>query len=479
MAQPSVHGRFIWQELVTDDMAAAGRFYSKVIGWHMQAATHQGGNYSILANEHGGVGGVTSLADEGRPSGGRTHWLPYVGAENVDATAAKAERLGGRILHAAADVEDVGRYAVLADPQGAAFGIYRPKSPASAGRNPPRPGEFAWQELASSDFEAALRFYGDLFGWQVLQRMEMGASGTYVLFGRDGVQQGGMYKLSAQAPAPFWLSYIEVANTEAAAEAARQAGGRVTSGPMDVPGGRMAQLLDPHGVPFAVHTTNRTAASAGTGAATTAGAATPGSTPGHAPQPAARPARPARPATPASSAPTPAPGAGASGSAGAAGSAMKSSATPAAAGGSGATMKAPAPAAAKPAAKPSAPAPAAATVARSPSAPAATSAAKAPAQKKVAKKAAPPRAAKKAAKKVAKKAAKKAARRPAKKAARKTARKAARRSAHSARAKRSAKSKRMARAGRSAGRRAAGKRAGRAGSARGRGGRRRRAARRG
>jgi len=302
MAQPSVHGRFIWQELVTDDMAGAGSFYSKVIGWRLQAGTHPGGRYSILATERGGVGGVTSLTDEARQSGGRAHWLPYVGAENVDATAAKAERHGGRIVHAASDIEDVGRYAVLTDPQGATFGIYRPRSPAAADKSPARPGEVAWQELATSDLEGALRFYGELFGWQVLRRMEMGSAGTYVIFGRDGVQQGGMHKLSAQAPAPYWLTYIEVADTQATADAAREAGARLTNGPMDVPGGRVAHLLDPQGVPFAVHTASPPAATAGTPAAS--GAAPAGESGHAAPASAPRPARRARPAPAAGAAPT-------------------------------------------------------------------------------------------------------------------------------------------------------------------------------
>ncbi len=392
MAQPSVHGRFIWQELVTDDMAAAGSFYSKVIGWRVRPDAHQGGNYSILATEHGGVGGVTSLPDEARLSGGRAHWLPYVGVENVDATAAKAERLGGRILHAPSDIQDAGRYAVLADPQGASFGIYRPKNPPAAGKSPATPGEVAWEELASTDFEAALRFYGDLFGWQVLRRTEMGSAGTYVVFGRGGVQQGGMYKLPAQVPTPYWLSYIEVSNTEAAADAARQAGGRVTSGPMDVPGGRVAQLLDPHGVPFAVHTASQAAAGAGTAAATataagtaagtetatTAGAATADGVSGRAPRPS-RAARPARPGASATGAATPATG----------------------------SISA---------------------------APADTSAATVAAQKKVAKKAAPRRVARpavqQAAKKAAKKAVKKVARKTARKAGQKAARRAGKKAAH-------------------------------------------------
>lgn len=444
MAQPSVHGRFIWQELLTEDTAAAAAFYSKVIGWHVQPSQHPTAHdYSVLATDQGAVGGVTSLPDHARDAGARPHWLPYIGAENVDATAAKAERLGGRVLRAATDVEELGRYAVLADPQGATFGIYRPKSPSGASKGQPQRGEFAWQELASSDFEAAFRFYGELFGWQALQRMDMGPAGTYLIFGRDGVQQGGMYKLSSQMPAPYWLSYIEVARTDAAVEAARGAGGRVTVEPMDVPGGgRIAQLLDPGGVLFAVHTAG--GAAAGTDAGTSPAHPEAGQTAGAKPaarRPAKSAGRPGRAATAgAESAPT-------SARAVSAGTVTTTSTSAAAAGTAGA--------------------------------PPAEQASAGRGAKKSARKAA-----KKVAKKAAKRAPKRAAKRAAKRSGSKTARRAAgkrarggeRRSVRSTRAKAAAKSGRSARAGRLGGRRAAAERAGR--GARGSAGRRGRARRR-
>jgi predicted enzyme related to lactoylglutathione lyase len=280
MAQPSVHGRFIWQELMSTDTDAATSFYPKIVGWRVQAPMHPGSEYHVLAAASGSVGGVMPLSEEARKLGARPHWLPYIGAQSVDETVAAAERLGGKVLRPAEDVEDIGRYAVLADPQGAAFGIYHPLHPAaSATKNRPQPGEFCWQELATSDHEAAFRFYSELFGWQALQRMDMGPAGTYLIFGHDGVQQGGIYKLAAETPAPYWLPYVEVPNTDEVAEQARAAGGRITNGPMDVPGGgRIAQLLDPDGVLFAIHTAAAAAAARPRRSSRRAGSATQAST---------------------------------------------------------------------------------------------------------------------------------------------------------------------------------------------------------
>jgi hypothetical protein len=255
MAQPSVHGRFIWQELMTDDTAGAAEFYAKVVGWQVQSPAHPNGDYSVFSTGRRQVGGVMSLPQHAREAGARPHWLPYIGTDDVDGTVERVEQLGGKVLRAASDVAEIGRYAVLADPQGAAFGVYRPaprSGPAPSGQ--PGHGEFAWQELATTDYEAAFRFYSELFGWQSLQRMDMGPAGTYLIFGRDGARQGGIYKLSAEMPAPYWLSYINVADVDAAAAKAREHAARVINGPMDVPGGgRIAQLLDRSGVLFAIH----------------------------------------------------------------------------------------------------------------------------------------------------------------------------------------------------------------------------------
>jgi len=260
MAQPSVQGSFVWQELMTGDTAAAGSFYPKVLGWRSQNSPHSSA-YTMFTTGSGPIAGMMRLTDELRQKGVPPHWLPYIGADDVDATVASAERFGAKVQHAPSDIENnVGRFAVLTDPQGAAFGIYRPGQTGSGPpRGAPAPGQYSWHELATSDAEAAFEFYSTLFGWQAMQRMDMGAAGTYLIFGRDGQQRGGMYKLT-RAVGPHWLSYIEVASADAAATAAREAGAKVINGPMDVPGGRIVQLTDPAGALFAVHSSAKAAA---------------------------------------------------------------------------------------------------------------------------------------------------------------------------------------------------------------------------
>jgi len=155
------------------------------------------------------------------------------------------------VLKAPADIPGIGRFAVLADPQHATFAIFTPGGPPPAGAPPT---SFSWHELSTSDPQGALAFYSELFGWTRGPAHDMGPDGTYQLVEHSGTQVAGVYKLMDASKPPCWLTYITVASVDRAAAAAKAAGGKVTQGPMEVPGGsRIAQILDPQGGAFAVH----------------------------------------------------------------------------------------------------------------------------------------------------------------------------------------------------------------------------------
>ena len=397
MAQGSFHGRFVWQELITEDTASAGTFYSKVVGWQSQPSAVDK-SYTQFGIGSSYYAGMMHIPDEARASGAKPQWTPYIGAADIEATVAAAERLGGTVKRTALDIPTVGRFAILGDPQGAVFAVFKPLTEGTPLPATPPRGSFSWMELATSNYEAAFDFYSKLFGWQALHRMDMGPQGVYLIFGSDGVQHGGIYKLNQERSSrPYWLPYAEVASADSAATAATGAGGKVIVGPLEVPGGgRIAQVIDPSGAMFAVH--SMPAAKPAAPPKPAPAATTPPAAKAPAPKPAAATPPPAKPAAaaPAKPAPTPAKPAVA---------AAPSSATPAA---KKATPKKAAPkkkAAKKPAAKKAAP---------KKKKPAAKKAKKTARKKASGKKAA----ARKGAAKSARKSAKKSARKPARKSGR-------------------------------------------------------------
>jgi uncharacterized protein len=247
-------GRFVWYEHLTKDPKAAIDFYTDVIGWKTQPFTEAGGEYIMWVGSQGPLGGVMKIPDEAAKMGTPPNWMAHVMVENVDATAALAKKLRGKVYKEPADIPTVGRFAVIADPQGAVLSIFAPQGGTMEPHDPTKAGEFCWNELMTSDNNAAFDFYQQLFGWKVVQDMDMGPMGTYRVFGLGDKQFGGMMNIPKGAPMPpMWMYYTEVANLEAAVERAKKRGAKLMNGPMDVPGGRIAQLMDPQGAAFALH----------------------------------------------------------------------------------------------------------------------------------------------------------------------------------------------------------------------------------
>jgi predicted enzyme related to lactoylglutathione lyase len=259
MADASHRGEFVWHDLLTPNAAGAQEFYEKVVGWKTQP-WESDPNYLLFAARSGPVGGVMESRAE------TPHWVPYIGTADVDATVEAATRLGATVLTAPEPLPGGGRYAALADPQGATFGIHASADHSEASGAPPQAGEFSWHELATSvSPNIAFGFYAALFDWDEISQTDMGPMGMYLIFGRDGRQLGGMFdKGAAGKPgSAYWLGYVSVTDLEPAVERAKAARGSVLAGPMDVPGGdRIAQLMDPHGAFFALHKAAAQAASA-------------------------------------------------------------------------------------------------------------------------------------------------------------------------------------------------------------------------
>ena len=118
----ATQGAFSWCELLTTDVVGAKKFYQQLLGWSMQDMPMENGAYTVLKAGEEEVGGIMTLPPP-PPPGTPPHWGAYITVDNVDAVLKKAEELGGKILVPATDIPEVGRFAVLQDPQGAIFSI--------------------------------------------------------------------------------------------------------------------------------------------------------------------------------------------------------------------------------------------------------------------------------------------------------------------------------------------------------------------
>jgi hypothetical protein len=257
MSEDNARGRFVWFDLMAPDVEAAKAFYPAVMGWGTQIWEAPGMSYTMWTAGERPLGGFMPMPPDAVAGGAHPHWLAYVSVPDTDATVARAGELGAKIMVPPTDIPTVGRFAVIADPQGATIAPFTP-APGSMGppEGPPAVGDFSWHELATSDYEAAFAFYSELFGWEKVSQFDMGPDlGIYQLYGRGGAPLGGMYTKNAHMPGPpAWLHYARVADVNAVVEPVRQHGGQILNGPMEVPGGDwILMVLDNQGAPFAVH----------------------------------------------------------------------------------------------------------------------------------------------------------------------------------------------------------------------------------
>jgi len=247
-------GRPLWFELMSTDMKAAEAFYRTVVGWETSpfaAARHpytmfnRGGNVPV-------AGVMTKPPEVKAPS----FWAMYVGVPKIEEAAERITRLGGSAHTGIIEAPSVGRMQLMMDPQGAAFYIYEPARTDQPPETAAEMGDASWLELMTTDAEAAMRFYQDLFGWQPSESMDMGAMGKYQMFNRPHGMIGGMMNKPpelAHVP-PNWQIYFRVPDVDAAAERIKTNGGKILNGPMEVPGGdRVLNAMDPQGAAFGLH----------------------------------------------------------------------------------------------------------------------------------------------------------------------------------------------------------------------------------
>ncbi|MFD2263177.1 VOC family protein [Lacibacterium aquatile] len=250
-----MQNKFVWYELLTTDTTAAADFYAKVVGWRAEQQTMTGMAYTILSMGEHPIGGLMALPEAAKAQGAPPGWMGYIAVDDVDAETKKVQSKGGKVYQPPVDIPNVGRFSVVADPQGAPFYLFKGSNEPPPPYPPMAPGNISWHELHAGDREPAFAFYADMFGWQKSDALDMGPeAGIYQLWSYNGGDAvGGMMTKMPTLPMPFWLYYIGVPDIDVAIETVKANGGTILFGPQEVPGDAwVINALDPQGAMFAL-----------------------------------------------------------------------------------------------------------------------------------------------------------------------------------------------------------------------------------
>lgn len=249
------HGTFSWAELSTTDVGGAKSFYGELFGWDIQdLPAGEGITYTMFFKDGSPAAACAEQMPAQREQGMPPNWLTYISVDDVDATTAKAKEVGGNAIAEPFDVLDSGRMSLVADAEGAVFGLWQAGNHIGAGVVN-EPGGMCWNELKTNDAAKAKQFYTDLFGWGS-QSMDMGNGQEYTIVKVGERSNGGIIPMTGMpgmegVPA-HWSVYFGIDDVDKGVERAEALGGKLLYPPMDVPMGRFAAVADPQGTPFSI-----------------------------------------------------------------------------------------------------------------------------------------------------------------------------------------------------------------------------------
>ena len=237
-------GNLCWAELATSDQADAQRFYSQLLNWTTEDLPLPAGTYTVFQTD-----GNSAAAVYAKNAAEPTHWKAYFSVTSVDETVDKINAAGGNVLFGPLDLNDAGRMAQAADPQGATFCLWQANK--TKGATHPGPlHQVTWPELATPDPASAVAFYSAVFDWKTHPATGF-ETAHYLEWVNDGKHIGGLMPMRGEQWSgipPHWMLYITVENCDASATTVKELGGKLVVPPTHIPNvGRFCMITDPQG----------------------------------------------------------------------------------------------------------------------------------------------------------------------------------------------------------------------------------------
>ncbi|MGB6290976.1 MAG: VOC family protein [Desulfobulbales bacterium] len=212
-------GKFIWFDLLTEDVQEAKNFYSELFGWRVEG---QSSDYIVIYAGDKPIGGMAPHESKDTEKL-ESLWLASLSVENVDRAVSATKSRYGKVLDGPLDVKGRGRMAVIQDPEGAELILLR-----AAGGDPAdetvKSGEWLWVDLFTRDAKSANDFYGALVGYTV-EAEKTEEDHSYNLLKKDDRAFAGVVEIPWEDVEPNWLPYVKVEDLEGTISLAENLGG--------------------------------------------------------------------------------------------------------------------------------------------------------------------------------------------------------------------------------------------------------------
>ncbi len=248
---PHLPGKFVWHALMTDDVAAAERFYGGLLGWTFSTPNEKAAGVRLIRSGSRNVGAIVEVKRTekvARPS----QWLSFISVPDVKlATSTCAAQ--GTVYRGPMTAPGLGELAIVADPLGAPFGLIKSENGDPPDGREPSSGEWIWRDYLASNPAAVIGFYSGLVGMTTVATSTVTGDVTSGVLEVAGKKRAGMAKIDSPNIRPNWLPHVRVENTAAAFEKAKYLGGGVVFAPHEnMRKGSVAVVTDPRGAAIAL-----------------------------------------------------------------------------------------------------------------------------------------------------------------------------------------------------------------------------------
>jgi predicted enzyme related to lactoylglutathione lyase len=234
-------GRFIWQELVTDDLAISREFYAELLGWEIRQAADSTAAYEVISVDGSPIGAMHTCDGSGAPA----HWLPFIQAADIETVCTRAVSRGGDVIRAQYEHPDFGTGALLADLDGALFVAVDASGGPHAATD-----MVAWHAIGGRNARQTANFYAEVLDFDVMAHPFTNPAEGFLALCSGGLLAASVFGHNGAVPST-WFHYFSVADLEVSRSMATFLGGKCCTPVMTIAGiGRMAGIIDPTGASF-------------------------------------------------------------------------------------------------------------------------------------------------------------------------------------------------------------------------------------
>jgi predicted enzyme related to lactoylglutathione lyase len=242
-------GKFVWYDLMTNDITAVKSFYGELFGWEYIETGEPGNDYTVVLHKGNPIAGMFELKDV-KAEQRYSQWISYLSVENMNMAIEYTKQNGGSIYREPFNLPNRGNVAFIFDSQNAVLGLVKSSSGDPLDDEPVY-DEWLWTELWSYDIENSVSFYDGFWDYDY-KKFKTKADNFYHVLEKESEPRAGIVEIPYEDVKPHWMPYIAVKDPSIVVGKVEQFGGKVLLGEEGVIGNTAAIISDPSGAVFTV-----------------------------------------------------------------------------------------------------------------------------------------------------------------------------------------------------------------------------------